>query len=231
LAIYKPTTIYHQFKISIMNKVSNSRQLTSIAAIRRALGYSQNYLAQLLGIPRSSLSMMESGRRSMPTPAFITMTNLEIERQAQKGAAAKELDAATAYNFLRTLQKTDGQALINKINNELVFCEWKKNTLGWQRSSLIAKSQAIDTKLAELNDELPDLALMVTLLPAGQVKDETEWKLKGLQQQQSLLEEQRRTAMLSIFKKQRETAGLEAGIKEAKVSILAITDRLNSIPG
>jgi hypothetical protein len=72
---------------------------------------------------------------------------------------------------------------------------------------------------------------MVTLLPAGQVKDETEWKLKGLQQQQSLLEEQRRTAMLSIFKKQRETAGLEAGIKEAKVSILAITDRLNSIPG
>jgi transcriptional regulator with XRE-family HTH domain len=214
-----------------MNNTSNSRKLTNMAAIRKALGYSQNYLAQLLGIPRSSLSMMETGKRSIPTPAFIAMAKLEIQHQAQQEAATKKFEAAPGYGFLATLEKTDCQALIDKVNNNLAYFEWKKNTLGWQRTAIIIKSQSADAKLAELNKELPDLALMVTLLPAGQVKDETEWKLRELQQQQLRLEEQRTNAILSVFKKQCEAAGLEAGISEAKAFIQAISNRIQSVPG
>jgi transcriptional regulator with XRE-family HTH domain len=52
------------------------------AALREKLGLSQTQLAEQLGISKATVSMAESGRRSLPTAALLKIAALEIKLAA-----------------------------------------------------------------------------------------------------------------------------------------------------
>lgn len=63
-----------------MKRASKRPHVTGLAAIRHQHGYTQYELAQLLGITRTRLSMVECGQRSLPAQALFKILDLELKR-------------------------------------------------------------------------------------------------------------------------------------------------------
>ena len=64
--------------------------MENIREIRKAIGLSQHELADMLGLSRSLLSLVETGQRHMPTSALLRLTQLRISTEQNPALVSAE---------------------------------------------------------------------------------------------------------------------------------------------
>ncbi|MFN8699719.1 MAG: helix-turn-helix domain-containing protein [Flavobacteriales bacterium] len=77
--------------------------MENIREIRRAIGLSQHELADMLGLSRSLLSLVETGHRRMPTSALLRLTEMRISTEKNHALVSEEENVAAEddVHFIR----------------------------------------------------------------------------------------------------------------------------------
>jgi transcriptional regulator with XRE-family HTH domain len=98
--------------------------MENIREIRRAIGLSQHELADMLGLSRSLLSLVETGHRRLPTSALLRLTEMRIstekspEHFLEEKAEATEQDAHFIHDEIQ-LRLDRAVSLRENIQREL----------------------------------------------------------------------------------------------------------------
>ncbi len=125
-----------------MKAYKHSKQASGIAQTRKALGLSQQQLADELGVARTTVVMAEQNKRSLPTAAIIKLAEMEINRPAETAALNGDMsmlknEATTAWDrackeFLRKQKLCEYKLpeLQEKLGKMIILChktdEWLK---------------------------------------------------------------------------------------------------------
>lgn len=122
------------------------------ALLRQKLGLSQTQLAEQLGISKAAISMVESGRRSLPTTALLKLVELE-----KKMNAALEAGPVTG-----TETNTDLPA-----EATAEFSQLHQQQCDEQLHKLTPKLEAMETRYKKLQAQLQLMDKMLEKEPAG----------------------------------------------------------------
>lgn len=94
--------------------------MNDIKLTRESLGFSQEHLANYLGIERGLLSMVEIGKRELPTDALLKLNMLELAIP-QNGLAARmpliSAELEKQQNLLQDFLQQEQQLLLQKAND------------------------------------------------------------------------------------------------------------------
>jgi transcriptional regulator with XRE-family HTH domain len=90
----------------MLRKNPERRHYTNLEEIRIAHGYSLREFARLLEIPLSTLSMAESGKRDLSTPALLKLARLEQDKLAKEAALSPEMGYCYRCMY-RSLEKAN----------------------------------------------------------------------------------------------------------------------------
>jgi transcriptional regulator with XRE-family HTH domain len=202
-----------------MNKAFKFHHLTGIAAIRRDLGYTQTHLARLLNISRSTLSMAESGRRSLTSQALLKIAELELRRvdglnKAEKADAEEEPAAADPVSSLTS--KEECLALIDHVKREKNLFDLKKCSLSLTVASTTGKLNRIDENLALLDAEMEVTQRLINANIPTLSKSNLERKMQDIKYRKlRLVYHKEKVAIDTIFKSQVAIAGTDAAISSS----------------
>lgn len=92
------------------------KRLSGLAAIRRRLGLNQEQLANQLHVHRSTIKLVEQGKRSLPTAALMLVANMEIL-----------LDSETQHTKYETIHPAEHNAVTTfRMSYDMLFARGSK---------------------------------------------------------------------------------------------------------
>jgi transcriptional regulator with XRE-family HTH domain len=137
-----------------MKTTKIKRNLVGLGGLRESFGLNQKLMAMYLQINISTLKLVETGRRSLPTHALIAVANLEIQ------LACKQENAD--YNIIHPLEHVYAAAIKEKyqlLTAREKKCRAERDLLGKQLDlmkgnyqKLRIRLQVIETIIAQNNE-------------------------------------------------------------------------------
>ncbi|RYY44789.1 MAG: XRE family transcriptional regulator [Chitinophagaceae bacterium] len=98
-----------------MKSSKKIKLLRGITAFRIVAGMTQQVFAQQLGVSKSLISMVENGKRKLPTPALLKLSRLEIKYHADINASRAASDQQSCPFDDRPLKNISDAAERSKI--------------------------------------------------------------------------------------------------------------------
>lgn len=167
-------------------------KMNDIKKIRKGLGFSQQHFADYLGIDRGLLSMVEIGKRELPTAALIKLNMLELNRPKNNlpqtvPLVAPELEQQN--NQLQTFLQQEQQWFLQKalhLQKQLKTIETKYNTA----VQLLQTVRTLQQQLPNTPKNKLDLlwyalteAMLIEKINANDlvVQKKLQWEIESLQ--------------------------------------------------
>ncbi len=216
---------------------------TGTAVTRQMLGLSQQQMAELLGVSKSTIGMVETGQRKLPVAALLKVADLEVKlaaAQKQQELLRSEIKDPTIYSSLKTgimnytvsliMTVPDCQALINIATTEKDTLAYRKLGLERQRMSATITSQEIESSLLAVTTELQALQSVYNSLPEGPAKVDTFNNIKRNEYKKFLLEQRKENyGVLALLQKEYDIASIDRSIVETDDFIGQLRARMDEI--
>lgn len=163
---------------------TNKRCPGTISFVRFKLGLTQQQFADTLGVSRSLIAMMETGKRQIPR--FVMDIYLQLSDKAaainpdaviiiKRGRKPAQLPTSVVVtNYGSTADKSDKDACIDVLQKKKRMLYYQHVALQFKKERMEEKAHLLSDQLIYVNAMLDNSRKLFDTLPAGRVRDKYE---------------------------------------------------------